>query len=100
MGYKLGVPETGQRSWKDQKEGTVFKVIFGNNHSAWATTHTLGDFEVEYPTAQEAVEAASTPCKGGTGQAVGRFIGPAYHDGWNTPQPGGWWPLDPNGGWA
>lgn len=78
----------------------MFKVIFGNNHSAWASTHAQGDFAVEYSTAKEAAEAASTPCKGGTARAVGRFIGPAYHNGWNTPQPGGWWGLTPAGEWA
>lgn len=85
-------------TWKDQKEGTMFKVIFKNKNSAWASTHTLGDFEVFHLTAQEAVEAASCPCKGGSCLAVGRFIGPAYHGGWNTPQPGAWWPLDPKTG--
>lgn len=78
----------------------MFKVIFGNRNSMWASAHELGDFAVEYSTAKEAVEAASSPCKGGSARAMGRFIGPAWHGGDNTPQPGRWWGLTHAGEWA
>lgn len=86
--------------WLKIQEVVMFKVIFGNHNSMWASAHELGDFAVEYSTAKEAVEAASSPCKGGTAIVMGRFIGPAWHSGSNTPQPGRWWGLTPAGEWA